>query len=61
MRRCRYAARELPCGEHPPVLKACLDRFTSEVQRFFPVPKGSAMGSVQPSDTALPGFLSCGR
>ena len=61
MRRHRYAVRELPASERPSVLKAYLDRFASEVQRFFPVPKGSAMGSVQPSDTALPGFLSCGR
>jgi len=44
MRR-RYAVRELPPSSGP-VLKAYLDRFASEVQRFFPVPKGSAMGSV---------------
>jgi hypothetical protein len=25
----------------PPVLKAYLDRYATEVQRFFPVPKGS--------------------
>jgi hypothetical protein len=25
----------------PPILKAYLDRFANEVQRFFPVPKGS--------------------
>jgi hypothetical protein len=25
----------------PPVLKAYLDRYASEVQRFFPIPKGS--------------------
>ena len=41
MRRCRYAVRELPPGMRPPVLKAYLDRFAGEVQRFFPVPKGS--------------------
>jgi deazaflavin-dependent oxidoreductase (nitroreductase family) len=41
MRRRRYAARELSPGERPPVLKAYLDRYASEVQRFFPVPKGS--------------------
>ena len=39
----RYAVRELPLSMRPPVLKAYLDRFASEVQRFFPVPKGSAM------------------
>jgi hypothetical protein len=41
MRRHRYAVRELPPSMRPPVLKAYLDRFASEVQRFFPVPKGS--------------------
>ena len=43
MRRHRYAVRELPPSMRPPVLKAYLDRFASEVQRFFPVPKGSAV------------------
>lgn len=41
MRRRQYAVRELPSGIRPPVLKAYLDRFAGEVQRFFPVPKGS--------------------
>lgn len=41
MRRRQYAVRELPPGIRPPVLKAYLDRFAGEVQRFFPVPKGS--------------------
>jgi deazaflavin-dependent oxidoreductase (nitroreductase family) len=41
MRRQRYPARELPPDERPRVLKAYLDRFATEVQRFFPVPKGS--------------------
>lgn len=41
MRRQRYAARELPPDLRPPILKAYLDHFASEVQRFFPVPKGS--------------------
>jgi hypothetical protein len=43
MRRRRYAAHELPSELRPPVLKAYLDRFAGEVQRFFPVPKGSAV------------------
>src|ERR1700740_281149 len=43
--RQRYAARELPPDMRPPLLKAYLDRFASEVQRFFPVPKGSAVES----------------
>jgi hypothetical protein len=41
VRRLRYAVRELPSELRPPVLKAYLDRFAVEVQRFFPVPKGS--------------------
>jgi deazaflavin-dependent oxidoreductase (nitroreductase family) len=40
-RRRRYTVRELPPSERPPVLRAYLDRFATEVQRFFPVPKGS--------------------
>jgi hypothetical protein len=43
LRRRRYAVRELPPSLRPPVLNAYLDRFASEVQRFFPVPKGSAV------------------
>jgi hypothetical protein len=41
MRRRRYAVREIPPSMRPPVLKAYLDRFAGEVQRFFPVPNGS--------------------
>jgi hypothetical protein len=43
LRRHRYAVRELPFEARPPVLKAYLDSFASEVQRFFPIPKGSAV------------------
>ena len=43
IRRRRYLARELPPDMRPPILKAYLDRFAGEVQRFFPVPKGSAV------------------
>jgi hypothetical protein len=44
-RRQRFALRELNPGERPPILKAYLDRFASEVQRFFPVPKGSPVAA----------------
>jgi hypothetical protein len=37
----RYAVRELAPELRPPFLKAYLDRFAGEVQRFVPVPKGS--------------------
>jgi len=41
MHQRRYALRELPSAERPAVLKAYLDGFAKEVQRFFPIPKGS--------------------
>ncbi len=53
LRRRRYAVRELPRDERPPVLKAYLDRFAREVQRFFPVPKGSA---VEAFNDLAPGY-----
>jgi hypothetical protein len=40
-RRHRYRADELATDLRPPILKEYLDRFAAEVQRFFPVPKGS--------------------
>jgi hypothetical protein len=43
MRRRRYAVREIPPGMRSPILKAYLERFSGEVQRFFPVSKGSPM------------------
>jgi hypothetical protein len=67
LRRRRYAVRELPPSLRPPVLKAYLDRFAGEVQRFFPVPKGSPVESfdelaprypvfeLQPLDETAPG------
>jgi hypothetical protein len=41
LRRRRYRVRELPPSLRPPILKAYLDRYAAEVQRFFPVRKGS--------------------
>ena len=37
----QYHLRALRDSEKPPILKAYLDRFRREVQRFFPVPAGS--------------------
>jgi hypothetical protein len=45
MRRRRYAARELAPDLRPPILKAYLECFAGEVQRFFPVPTGSPVES----------------
>jgi hypothetical protein len=56
MRRQRYAARELQPDMRPPILKAYLDRFASEVQRFFPVPKGSPVEAFNDLATRYPVF-----
>jgi hypothetical protein len=56
MRRRRYAVRELPPGMRPPVLKAYLDRYATEVQRFFPGAEGVGGRSVQRSRPALSGL-----
>src|SRR5215470_17924446 len=56
MRRHRYAVRELPPSERPPVLKAYLDRFASEVQRFFPVPTGSPIEAFRDPAPRYPVF-----
>jgi len=56
MRRRRYAVSELPPGLRPPVLKAYLDRFAGEVQRLFPVPKGSAVDAFEDLAPRYPVF-----
>jgi hypothetical protein len=70
MLRRHYAVRELPPGKRSPILKAYLDRFAGEVQRFFPVPKGSPVEAfndlaphypvfeLQPMDETTPGAES---
>ena len=62
MRRHRNAVHELPPSERPPVLKAYLDCFASEVQRFFPVPMGGISGrGIQRSGATVPGVRGCRR
>ena len=39
--RQKFGLRPLPDAEKPEILKAYLDRFKREVQRYFPVPAGS--------------------
>jgi hypothetical protein len=56
MRGRRYAARELSPDMRPPVLKAYLDRYATEVQRFFPVPKGSPVMSFRDIASRYPVF-----
>jgi deazaflavin-dependent oxidoreductase (nitroreductase family) len=40
-KRRRFRIREIPAAQRAPILKAYLDRFRAEVQRYFPVPAGS--------------------
>jgi deazaflavin-dependent oxidoreductase (nitroreductase family) len=56
MRRRRYAVTELPPDMRPLILKAYLDRFAGEVQRFFPVRKGSAVEAFQDLAPRYPVF-----
>ena len=56
MRRKRYAARELPAEERAPILQAYLDQFATEVQRFFPVPKGSPARAFEELASRYPVF-----
>jgi hypothetical protein len=56
-RRRHFAVRELAREERPPVLKAYLDRFAGEVQRFFPVPKGSAVEAFNDLAPRYPVFV----
>ena len=57
MRRQRYAARELPPDLRPPILRAYLDHFAGEVQRFFPVPRGSAVEAFNDLAPRYPVFV----
>jgi hypothetical protein len=54
--RRRYALHELPLGLRAPVLKAYLDRFATEVQRFFPVSKGSPVEAFEALASRYPVF-----
>lgn len=56
MRRQRFQVRELPLETRPPILKAYLDRFPTEVQRFFPVAKGSPIEAFNDLATRYPVF-----
>ena len=56
LRRQRYVVRELPAEARPPVLKAYLDCFATEVQRFFPMPKGSAIEAFEGLAARYPVF-----
>jgi deazaflavin-dependent oxidoreductase (nitroreductase family) len=52
----RYRLRVLADTEKPPILKAYLDRFRREVQRYFPVPAGSAPERFAPLAPRYPAY-----
>ena len=56
MRRQHYAVREVPMGMRPLLLKAYLDRYAREVQRFFPVVKGSPIQAFEDLAPRYPVF-----
>ena len=56
LRRRRHGVRELAVAERPPVLKAYLDLYALEVQRFFPLAKGSPVEAFAPVAARYPVF-----
>ena len=52
----RYRLRTLSDAEKPPILKAYLDGFRREVQRYFPVPAGSPPEAFAPHAPRYPAF-----
>lgn len=52
----RYRLRALSDAEKLPILKAYLDRFRREVQRYFPVPAGSPPEAFAPHAARYPAF-----
>ena len=52
----QYRLRALSDAEKPPILKAYLDRFRREVQRYFPVSAGSAIECFGPLAPRYPAY-----
>jgi len=52
----RYRLRALSDAEKPPILKAYLDGFRREVQRYFPIPAGAPAGAFAPHVARYPAF-----
>ena len=52
----QFRLRALSAAERPPILKAYLERFRREVQRFFPVPAGAPVEAFAPLAPRYPAF-----
>jgi deazaflavin-dependent oxidoreductase (nitroreductase family) len=48
--------REVAINARPPILREFLDRYASQVQRFYPVPKGSPVEAFQEMASQAPVF-----
>jgi deazaflavin-dependent oxidoreductase (nitroreductase family) len=55
-RRQKFHLRPIPNTEKPPILKAYLDTFRREVQRYFPIPAGSPVEEFAPLAGSYPAF-----
>jgi len=55
-RREEFAAREVRAAQRPELLKAYLDRFALTVQRYFPLPRESAVSEFAPIAERYPVF-----
>lgn len=54
--RRRFRLRMIPDAEKPPILKAYLDNYKREVQRYFSVPAGSAPEAFVTVASSYPAF-----
>jgi deazaflavin-dependent oxidoreductase (nitroreductase family) len=52
----KFHLRPIPDAEKPPILKAYLDAFKREVQRYFPTPTGSPPEQFAPIAASYPAF-----
>jgi deazaflavin-dependent oxidoreductase (nitroreductase family) len=52
----RFRLRPIPNADKPEILKAYLDNFKSEVQRYFPVVAGSPVQAFGPLTQSYPAF-----
>jgi deazaflavin-dependent oxidoreductase (nitroreductase family) len=59
--RTKFGLRLLEDGEKPEVLKAYLDSYRSEVQRFFPITAGSPVTAFAEITRGYPAFELLGR
>jgi deazaflavin-dependent oxidoreductase (nitroreductase family) len=54
--RQKFHLRPIPEAEKPPILKAYLDTFKREVQRYFPIPAGSPLEAFAELTSSYPAF-----